>query len=843
MRTLWQDFRFGVRMLKKSPGFTAIALVTLAVGIGANTIMFSMVDTLLRQPPKVKNPRQLVNCRSWLRAGSGYQPFSYAEYTDLREHNPVFTSLMGFSVGWVTLEQGDIAKRVFLLAVSPDYFPGLGVSPARGRGFLPEEERWGTEAVAVLSHQCWTRGGADPEIIGKQVYVNGQPFEVVGVMPEGFSGTALVGPDLWVPLSACGALERRNRGEATASSSSPGSPPLTLVGRLKPGLSLGAAEAQLQALAAQLEKDHSERWKDRRFQLAHLSRITVWSPPNESSLLSLTSVALMGVSAVVLLIACLNLANMYLVQGLSRQREVAIRLAIGSGRARIVRQLLMESLLLALLGGVLGLVLAYWGAKVLTVWLGALRFPVRLGLALEVRLSIRVLLGTVAFCGVAAVLSGLRPALRLSRRDIIRDLKDAPGGARRSGGKMLWGAPRRLSAAVQIALSVVLVMVAGLFTRGALKSVAATPGYSLDNKLLIEVDPRTAGSDRAGTHRMCEALIDRLRGLPGVLAVGLSASPPFYGGNFDAGAVTEYGAEAKTDAPTRRRTVDAVYVGGDYLQSMELPLLQGRYFGPADYVADTATVVIIDEPLARQLRSDGNALGCLIRWGGSDVPSEVVGIVPGVRRSPVSEGTKPHVYAPLRDNHERFGSGGPPLYLHLRIASLSPAAEALLLGRIPGEIHKVDRQIPVLSATTLRDYHRQSAMMWMTRTVTGLAIVFGAMALFLAALGIYAVKGYMVAARTPEIGIRMALGATRRSILVLMLREGASMTLAGLFVGMLLAVAVGSVVRGMFYGVGPFDSVSIGATVVLLGTASLVATYIPARRAARTDPLAALRYE
>jgi len=733
---------------------------------------------------------------------------------------------MAFSVAWVTLEQEDLAKRVFLLAVSPDYFSGLGVAPARGRAFLAEEEQGGTPAVAVLSHRCWTRGGADPAIIGKQVRIDGRPFEVVGVMPKGFTGTALSGPDLWVPLGAFAPLNE-----------------LSLLGRLKPGLSLAAAEAQLQILAAQRAKDYAESWTERRFQLTRLPRMAVWSPPNESSILSLISLALMGVSAVVLLIACLNLANMYLVQGLSRQREVAIRLAIGAGRVRIVRQLLLEALLLALLGGVLGLVLAYWSARVLTAWLGALRFPVRIDLALEVGLSSRVLLGTVAFCALAGVLSGLRPALRLARRDIIRDLKDAPGGARRSGGKSFWNASRRLSAAVQIALSVVLVMIAGLFTRSAVKSVTATPGYSLDRKLLVEVDPRAPGGGPAGTYRTCAALIERLGGLPGVQAVGLSASAPFYGGNFDAGAVTEYGAQAKADAPTRRRSVDAVYVGGDYFRSLGLPLLQGRPFGPADYAVDTARAVIIDEPLARQLRPDGNALGCLIQWQGSDRPSEVVGIVPGVRRAPANEAMIPHVYAPLHDRHERLGSGGPPLYLLLQMADGSPTAAAHLLGRIPGEIHKVDRRIPVLSVTTLRDYHGHSPMMWLTRTVTGLALVFGAMALFLAALGIYGVKAHAVASRTPEIGIRMALGATRRGILVLMLREGASMTLVGLSLGLLLAFGAGCVLRGMIYGIGPFDPVTIGTTIVLLGTASLLASYLPARRAARTDPMTALRYE
>jgi putative ABC transport system permease protein len=546
------------------------------------------------------------------------------------------------------------------------------------------------------------------------------------------------------------------------------------------------------------------------------------------------------VSVVVLLIACLNLASMYFVRGVSRRREIAIRMAAGASRARIVRQLLIESLLLALLGGLLGLGFAQGGARIINASLSALVASfLEATLGLKVALDIRVLLATLAFCGLATVLSGLRPALRLSRRPISNDLKEVRGNAAQPTRETRRLMPAGFSAALQMVLSVVLVMAAGLFTHSAIKAARATPGYSLEGKLVVEVDPRAAGYDRIQGRQACENLVRRLGMMPGVQAVGLSTSPLFELSPSGC-KIVDRSESPDANAPADRDVgwVVSYSVGGDYFQSMDLPLLQGRYF-TATEDASNAPVVIIDEPLARRLRPDGKALGCLISAGGSS-PLEVVGIVPGVRTTIFDEEPQPHIYFTFQyiPDSEMFF-----VNIHLRAANTAPGALAALLQRVPQEVRSVDPRVPVLSLGTLAARYDNSPPMWLARTIAGLAVPFGAMALFLATLGIYGVKGYLVASRTPEIGIRVALGATRRSILALVLREGAPLTLVGLSVGMALAIATARVMSSALCGVDPVDPMSIGATLALLGTAALLASYLPARRAAKIDPMAALRCE
>jgi predicted permease len=598
---------------------------------------------------------------------------------------------------------------------------------------------------------------------------------------------------------------------------------------------MSAAQARLDSLAAHLEQSAPERWEDLTFHLDRLPRANIYPGPDDRRLLFPYCLLLMGVSAVVLMIACLNLAGMYLVRGMSRQREIAIRMAVGGGRTHVLRQLLVESLLLSLLGGVLGLGFVYVGTRAVTAWITVLPYPIDVGLAFRVGLDGRVLIATLGFCGIATVLSGLRPALRLSRRSLLRDLKDSPGSTRQPHGLV----PRGLSAACQVALSVVLVMAAGLFTHSALRAVRSTPGYSFDGQLVVEVDPRAVGYDRVQSRQVCERLIERLGAMPGVQAAGLSTSMLFQltPGQY---MITERGQGSDANGPTDRRVGFAFKqsIDGDYFQSMGLPFLLGRPFTRTER-ASNAKVAIIDEPLARRLRPDGKAIGCLISGVGSGV-REVVGIVPGVRNSIFDDEARPHVYVPFDYNMDSqlfF------VYVHLRAASTAPGAEAALLQSIPREIRRVDQNIPVVSLATLGDCYVNSLPMWLARAVAGLAVAFGAMALFLAGLGIYGVKGHMVASRTAEIGIRLALGATARSVLTLVLREGATLTLLGLFVGMALAFAFAHVLSSALCGVEPIDSASIGVTLALLGGASLLASYLPARRAARIDPMQALRCE
>jgi predicted permease len=825
-------------MLRKSPGFTAIALVTLAIGIGANTIMFNLVDALLFRPPHVKDPDRLVHC--------GIRNFgfvTYSMYVTMRDDNPAFCDLIAHNYGsrrgtWV---QGGVVRHMDLMYVSTNYFSALGITPAYGRTFLAEEERYGADPVAVLSYPTWRRLGADPTIVGRYVHINAEPCRIVGVAPKGFTGTVPEGPDLWLPLGAHGSVDHYDEERPTGRRRAIWDyPPVMLIGRLKPELDMAAAEARLQALAPRLKEMDARRWKDdSELYLARLARMSAGKDEyGEKRILSIMSLVLMGISGAVLLIACLNLASMLTVQGAARQREIAIRMAIGGGRLRIIRQLCLESLLLALVGGVLALIPAFWGVHIVSGWLAT-------GKALPVRLTgsfdLRVLGATLGFCLVATVLFGLRPALCLSRRDIIGDLKESGGGVVRATRHRWRFMPRGLSVVFQIALSVVLVMGATLFTRTALKTARADLGFDLVGKVMVQIDPRAAGYTKAQAAAACETLAERLAGVPGIQAAGLSTSFPV--GNTRHGfsqrvIAYEPGAEDDPSKSLLSRGPMVFEVNGDYFQAMGIPLLRGRPFSRLDSAPDAERVVIIDEQLARLLRPDGNVVGTLIQHGwGSDLElCRVIGVVPSLRNLAGVTSDWCHLYQPLRAGHV-------PIYIHLRTPRATPEAEVALVRTISAQIRQLDPRLPIVSVMSLKDQHRNGSDVRGMAVAARLATMFGTMALFLAGLGLYAVKGHVVASRTPEIGLRMALGATRRDILTLVFRQGAVSTLVGLSLGIVLAAALTSLIRSGLYGVSPIDPVSVAATVVLLALTAVLAGLIPARRAARVDPMVALRYE
>jgi len=846
MGVLWQDVRYGVRMLRKTPGFTAIALITLAIGIGANTIMFSVVNVLLFRSTQVKDPDQLVLCTD----GQSQGTFPYSIYVDLRNGNPAFSDMMGYSPNFdfVTLTHGDVARRVYAMFVSANYFPFLGVAPVCGRTFLPEEERHGAEPVVVLSHRAWQRQGGDPGIVGSQVAVNGTFFRVVGVAPKRFTGTTLMGPDIWLPLGSYGLVAHFGQDKPRRMTSEDWNhAEVAPVGRLKPGLTPSTAQSRIRSLVPRLKEISPVWWRfGGVLRLGRLPRLSTGSG-GDAGFLSGASLFLMGVSAVVLLIACLNLANMAVVRGAARHREIAIRMAIGGGRLAIMRQLFIESFLLALLGGTLGLVLAFWGTRALNAWLAVPTSGMEPVSLPSTGLDLRVVAATLGFCVLAAVLSGVRPAVQLSRRGTFADLKQSGNEVLRSTGRVR--RPRGLSVVCQIALSVVLVMGAALFARSAQQASPGSSGLNPAGKLLIKLDPVAAGYDLARTQQVHEALADHLKSLPSVRAVSLSASFPF-GEGGSGGSVGEYvpGAETdradETDAmvasmmPSAESTA-AYTVGIDYFEAMGMPLLQGRAFDRLDSVPGAEKVAIIDESLARKLRPDGNTLGCLIqyrRWRSEPARYRVVGIVPTVRIVSDNGFNPSQLYWPMAPDSR-------PAFIHLRFDSKGRSAKAALLQRIPAEIRKVDPRIPILSVVTLTDWHRSNPFVWLWGFGARLAVLFGSMALFLASLGIYAVKGYMAASRTSEIGIRKALGATHWGIMGMVLREGTMLTIVGLIVGLFLALATGRLIASLLYGVRPVDPVSIVVTVALLGVASLLASYIPARRAAKVDPMVALRCE
>jgi len=679
----------------------------------------------------------------------------------------------------------------------------------------------------VLRHRYWRRLGGNPTLVGEFVTINATACQIVGVAPGGFTGATLHGPDLWLSLGSFWTVDKHGRKDSSRQ------PSLELVGRLKPEMTITRAQAQLQTLFSQFTPEIIDQFKSGRaaFHLRATGRFHIVGDYEEDlRKKAFFSLALMSVGAIILVIACLNLANMLIVQGSSRHREIAVRLAIGGGRWRIIRQLLIEALLLALLGGALGVVLACFGMRILNVWVAAR------DMSFQVGLNVRVLVSTLGLCLIATLLFGLKPALRLSKRDIAAEMKA-------SSTRCVLGNRRRtrtgFSVVAQIVLAVALVLSATLLTRSALEKARPDPHFPLDDKIVIDIDARAAGYDSAQSVQAYQALVDHLAALPEVKAVGTS-NKVFLGGGGDL-LIDEYrpGSGVKKVSEAAIRNAIIIPTGRDYFQAMEIPLLQGRLFEPRDRLPDAEEVVIIDRSLAERLRPDGNALGCLIHLGIPEFPemfpdfSRVVGIVahvPGIENSQVGA----QMFTPSGQNDL-----APCVCLHV----VNTGAMDVLQQRIFEEIHRLEPRMRIYSVTTLAQKRYDHYLVWQTRFGARIALAAGVAALFLAALGIYAIKGYMVAARTSEIGVRMALGATHGNIMGMVLREGLLLTVVGLVVGLALGLAVAKVASRFLYGISPIDPVSIIMTVAILASASLLAGVIPARRAAKVDPMEALRYE
>ena len=855
MTTTLQDLRYGVRMLARSPGFTLVAVLTLALGIGANAAMFGVVDALLFRPPSgVSAPSGLVRVQMELPLRPGEQAelsgvLSYPDYTTLRDRAGGFARVSAYARTTVTIGRAEEERPNQALLVTGDYFRLLGTRPALGRLIAPDDDREGSpNPVAVLSWSYWNRALAgDASVVGQPIVVNGRSYTVVGVAPQHFVGTELGSPALWLPLGVAPSLgydERMTRSRFAAW--------LSIVARLAPGVTRQQAQSMAEGaiLAARDEgadvppgamggvpggevrvrmggpggaggpgAGPAPQPPPPRVRLAELrGRGAAGIPAPLGGGQSLpVSLWFMAVTAAVLLIACANVANLMLARATNRQHEIAVRLSLGATRGRLARQLMTENLLLAALGGAAGLAVAAAGVALLPRVVPLPPLPPFLDERMLAFTALLTVLTTAAF--------GLAPALRATRPDLHAALSAA--GRRRAGR------PRGRSAlvVVQLAASLVLLIGAGLFIRSLRNVRSIDVGFDTDHLLVASIDQRGARSSREQMDGYWRAALERVRALPGVRSAALGMSAP-----FEMSIMLPLDAPGYPSPDGRPRPAQADFAGAGYFATLGIEITRGRAFTEEDR-AGTAPVAIVNETLARQIWGGDQPLGKCVRVGapGGDAPClEVVGVAEDAKYADLTAPAAPFLYRPLE---QRLRMAPPMTVLHVR-ASGDPAA---LAARVRQELQGLDPAVRFASVRPLSDLMLPQIMPW--RMGTLIFTLFGSLGLLLAAVGLYGVLSFLVAQRTRELGVRIALGARTGDVLALVLGQGARLIVLGIAAGLLGGAVAARLFASMMYGVSPLDPLVYLSTAVVLGAIGMVATYVPARRATRVDPIVALRAE
>ncbi|MBA3833490.1 MAG: ABC transporter permease [Chthoniobacterales bacterium] len=846
-----QDFKFALRQLARSPGFTAIAVLTLAIAIGVNSAIFALVNSVILRPLVPLRPAEVVNVFT-AREGAAhdYRQFSYNEFSTLRENSDVFADLAAMQFALAGIGRGQGMQRSFVFLTSDNFFSLMGVKPALGRFYDEKESRPNANIpVAVASYPFWKRLGGRADLIGKPLTVNGQTYTLIGVTPENFSGvSALIAPDLWLPLgiySQLGSAFSDTNGKLELTS--PKNYTLNLLARLRTGLTIATAKPRLPALAQRFTAiQPPDSNGARELQIQKPSRFSLSTAPEDDGPVGLAGSLLVAMAAAVLLIACLNLANMLLARGANRAREIALRVALGASRVRIVRQLLSEGLLLALAGGALGLLISYWSNSLLLGSLGSLFGSMNFSMVVHLQPNLTVLAVTFLVCLVATLLFSLGPALKASRADLVSDLKQQVGEPAHVGRLNRFFAPRHLLVMAQIALSLMLLFSAGLFFRGALKAGGLYPGFDRRGGLSAEMDFTLGRKDEEAARRTMFAALHRARELPGVRAAALTTMLP-YGNLTNSRRLmrADEAALAKANPNEPEAGAGALFtaVTSGWFNAIGVRLLRGRDFTEMECENEkTPRVAIIDETMAQKLFPKGDALGQHVRY--TEAPSDgspndltIVGIVSPHRHEVLDDEMRSRLFVPLAQAY----NGG--VILQVRLARDDRAAVAAMIPTLRQTLRAIDPEMPILRIEPFENIVDKNVGLWVVRFGAVLFGVFGVIALLLAAVGVYGVKAYSVARRTREIGIRMALGADRRDVFALIMKQGALQTAFALGVGLLLALGLGRVLARMLYQVSPMDPVVLIVASVMLGGAALLACFLPARRATRVSPMTALRTE
>jgi macrolide transport system ATP-binding/permease protein len=812
IETTLQDLRFGLRMLRRDPGFSILAMLCLTLGIGANAAVFSWVEGILFRPyPAVSHQERLVALTGTARGEAGHTSLSWPDFVDLRRSCTLFDSFFVSKITGTTLSIGDRAERITGSIVSANYFDAIGVHPILGRGFEPGEDVGrNAHPVTVISYQLWKRRfNGDPQIIGKTQRLDGVLHTIVGVAPQGFYGT-FVGwaMQFWVPTSMeevfeDGGYKLEDRDARW----------IEAFARLKPGVTIQQAQNEVSSVAMRLEADYPATDRGRSMKLWAL-----WQTPfNNAGTLLPTLEIMLAVVVFVLLIACANVGNLLLVRSFARRHEMTVRLAIGAGRGRIVKQLFTEALILSAFGAAGGLLVAHWCRHALV-----LLFPARGGVAMHLpgEIDWRVLLLSAGVCLLTTLLLGLVPAMQTNKIDLAGALKADSAGVVGSRGRA-W--VRSGLVVVQVSLSFVLLVGAGLLTQSLQKIRTSSPGFSTREVMFTGIGLVSAGYDAQRAQNFQDQLIDRVKAMPGVESVVFARMTPLSYGSFSSAPIAVDGYDVP---PEERPTVEYNEVGPDYFATMGIPLVSGREFTRADDERG-ALVAIVNETMAAQFWRGRNAIGERVqvkdRW------MQIVGVAKDSKYRSVRETQEPFFYVPLRQNFSVSAA------LFIRTA-LSPETLAVTLAR---EVHALDASLAPYELITLQEQLDRSTSPQLVAVT--LVSVLGALALLLAVIGLYGVMSYAVSQSSRELGLRMALGADASNLVQLVLSRGLALMAGGVLLGAAVAAGLTRLLGKLLYHVSPHDPRAFGAAFAVMTIATLAACFIPAWRATRTDPAEALR--
>ncbi len=822
MDKVLQDIRFGFRMILKSPGFTAVAVLSLALGIGANTAIFTMVNAVFLHPLPAKDPSTLMTVFTTddrnAFAGVNTLPMSQPNFTDIRNHNVSFADMYAEQNFPAAITVGSAAEEFVGGIVSGSYFDVLGVQPLLGRFFLPDEDSsTGSHPVMVLSYAVWQRKfGGNRNVIGREYLLNAHGFTVIGVARPDFDGTnPLFGPDVWVPMSTHDLVlsgtakdwynERRFLG-------------FNMVGRLKPGVTRAQADAELKAIFGQFAKDFPTANHGRSATAVPLLESTI--NPAFRGLLLRAGGLLMVVVGLVLLIACANIANLLLARATGRSREIAVRLALGATRWRLLTQLMTESLLLALIGGALGLLIGVVARDVL--WNS--RPPALLNSHIDLAVGGNVLLFTAGISLLTGIIFGLAPAWQMTRQNLTVELKERSGLT--AGASRVFSL-RNAFVVSELGLALITLVGAGLFLLSLRNAQRIDPGFDTSNLVMMDFNLGTQGYDQAHGLQFQRDVVERVRALPGIRGAAIANFAPLFGGGF-ARSVFPEGRDQDQQRSGILVQVDPIAPG--YLATMGIPIVSGRDLDES-IRADGPKVVVINQTMAKKFWPGEDAIGKRFKFFGDKDYTQVIGVARDSKYNGIGEDPTPFLYEAMVQAYDPAGT------LLVR-ASGNPAAA---IASVRKAVQELDPHLPLRDVFTFDKVLDQA--LWAPRMAAGLLTLFAALALLLASIGIYGVMAYAVGQRVREIGIRMALGAKPEDVLRLILRHGLAVVGVGLAIGLVIAFASARLISNLLYGVNASNPLTFGLITVILAAVGLVACYFPARRATKVDPLVALRYE